>query len=234
MIKGLCLDFDGTLGSFEGDFAGLVEELRNDLGLLNCDFESFARRVGAALQSDGHLDTEIALRRVLDELEVRPPPDLEEIARYAALQYARDVQPLPGAVELLEYARSQEIPMALVSNGPVDMQLGALRQVGFEGYFTAVLISGDRDVASRKPAARIFGLACTGLQTVPEETLMVGDSLENDIRGAQAYGMQAVLVTGEDRRRYEEAGVAGAQEAGDRAAVPTVANVGEVIDGWLR
>src|SRR5690625_655071 len=232
MVKGLCLDLDGTLGSYMGDFSGLIEELRNDLGLLQCDFESFARRVGVALQSDGHLDTETALRRVLDELEVRPPPDLEIIAQYAARQYARDVKPLPGALELLDYTRKEEIPVALVSNGPVDMQLGAVRGMGIESYFNAILISGDRDVASRKPGARIFGLACTALRTVPEETLMVGDSLENDIRGAREYGLQAVLVTGDGA---EETGMTVPEDnASLPADVPTVAHVGEVIERWLR
>src|SRR5690606_36341265 len=97
--------------------------------------------------------------------------------------------------ELLERLWARGVPLALVSNGPVDMQRAALRALGFEKYFRAVLVSGDRDVAARKPAPRIFSLACVGLETVPEETLMVGDDLEADVRGAVDYGLQAVWLT---------------------------------------
>lgn len=241
MVNGLCLDFDGTLGRFQGDFAGIIEELRHELGLLHCDFETFAHRLAVALQSDGHLDTEIALRRVLEDLEVRPPVDLPQIAEYAAQQYAKDVTPLTGALELLEYTREQNIPVALVSNGPVDMQRGAVERLGVEGYFSAILISGDRDVAARKPAPRIFGLACTALRSLPEETLMVGDSLENDVRGARGYGLQTVLVRarGGDEQRSadaEESGMRVADEAFSAAAesVAVVAHVGELVGSWLR
>lgn len=45
-----------------------------------------------------------------------------------------------------------------------------------------------------KPDARIYTLACNSLNVTPENTLMVGDSLLADYRGARSFGMQAVLL----------------------------------------
>jgi len=37
------------------------------------------------------------------------------------------------------------------------------------------------------------------LEVAPEEAVMVGDSLRDDVEGARALGMRAVLVDREDR-----------------------------------
>jgi putative hydrolase of the HAD superfamily len=137
------------------------------------------------------------LREVLARFALTPPPDLAALVQRAVTAYAEEVSLLPGAVEALDFCRARTIPLALASNGPEDMQRAALRAVDVEGYFQAVLFSGDRDVAVRKPHPRIFALACAGLESVPEEVLMIGDDLEADIAGARAYGMQALLVGSE-------------------------------------
>ena len=45
-----------------------------------------------------------------------------------------------------------------------------------------------------KPHASIFRVVLELLAVEPDEALMVGDTVEDDIEGAQAIGMQAVLV----------------------------------------
>ncbi len=99
---------------------------------------------------------------------------------------------LPGALEALSLCQTYNLPTALITNGPEDMQRAAVRAVGLEDYFQIILISGDPDVGVRKPHPRIFGLACEALSSRPAETLMVGDDLEADVRGALQYGMQTV------------------------------------------
>lgn len=194
MIKAICFDLDGTLGRYTGDFQSFAALLRSELMLQMCDMNSFFQLLDSELRRDGPVTTESALLAVLDRLEQRPPPDLARVAAYATKAYAEDVKPLPGAAQLLQRLDDQGVKLALVSNGPHDMQMAALQALGFARHFRVVLISGDRDVAARKPAPRIFSLACAGLQTVPQVTLMVGDTLGADIVGAVDYGLKAVLV----------------------------------------
>ncbi len=120
--------------------------------------------------------------------------------KQALKAYSAQVALLPGAREVLELCEQRGLPLALVSNGPDDMQRAAVQALGLEHFFRSILVSGDRDVGVRKPNARIFGLACTGLETLPERVLMVGDDLEADVRGALAYGMQAVYLGGANVR----------------------------------
>ncbi|MER3462763.1 MAG: noncanonical pyrimidine nucleotidase, YjjG family, partial [Armatimonadota bacterium] len=103
---------------------------------------------------------------------------------------AAEVRLLPGAREVLAYFA--HLPKAVITNGPADIQWAALRNVGLEREFEAVVVSGDPDVAVRKPNPRIFHLACERLGVPPHETLMIGDHLEADVEGARAAGLQAL------------------------------------------
>lgn len=194
MIRAVCFDFDGTLARFTGEFDRLIDLLRTDLMLLNCDLGTFGERLSAELRRDGPVTLRSALVATLESLEQRVPADLDEVAERALGLYAAEIEVLPGAEELLTELYRERIPMALLTNGPEDMQRAALRRAGLERFFRAVLISGDRDVAVRKPHPRIFDLALTGLESLPEETLMVGDNLEADVNGALAQGLRAVHI----------------------------------------
>lgn len=194
MTRAVCFDLDGTLARYRGGFRPFVALLRQELMADGCPLDRFAAVLEEEIGRDGPLTMDGALARTLARCEVRPPGDLRELAGRAVRAYAADVRPLPGAEALLRRLHARGVPMALVSNGPVDMQRAALANLGFERYFRSVLVSGDPDVAARKPAPRIFALACTGLESLPGETVMVGDTPDGDVEGALAYGMQAVLV----------------------------------------
>lgn len=197
-LDAICFDLDGTLGGYAGDFSGLLALVRSELMLEQCAMNDFAAIVGQELRRDGPLTLRLVMERTLDRLEQRPQVDLDLLATEIAAAYAEEVMPAPGAAALLARLDAKGVRLALLSNGPVDMQRAALAKIGFERHFRVVLISGDRDVGVRKPGSRIFSLACAGLETLPGRTLMVGDDVGADIEGAVAYGMHAVLV-GPDR-----------------------------------
>src|SRR5690606_9408753 len=187
MDLGLCFDLDGTLGRYAGDFRAFAGLLRGQLMLQACDMNRFYDLLSVELRRDGPVTLERGLAAVLERLDQRVPADLPALAAEAVEAYAEDVRPLPGARELLERLDAAGVPMALLTNGPEDMQRAAL--------------------------------ACTGLQSLPERTVMIGDSPEADVRGALDYGLQAVLVG--------DAGRAGA------LGVPAVAGMAE-LDALLR
>lgn len=218
MIEAVCFDMDGTLGEYGADFLAFTALLRSELMLNMCDMNRFTELLGSEFRRDGALTVEHTLAGVLKRLQQRPPPDLPELAATAVASYAADYRPLPGAAALLERLDSAGVKLALLTNGPEDLQRAALRNMGLEKHFRVVLISGDRDVAARKPAPRIFGLACSGLQTVPERTLMVGDDAVADVAGALDYGLEAVLI--------------GSEDAGAAAGAPAVADL-IALDAYL-
>ncbi len=192
MIQALCFDFDGTLAHFQGDFLQLLDAFRTELMLGQCDMNAFSEVLSSELRAAGQVSLLSATTRTLQKLEQRIPLDLTEIVGGTLNDYSAQVILLPGAQEVLELV--SHLPLALVSNGPSDMQRAALEKVGIEPYFKTVVVSGDEDVAVRKPNPRIFELACERLDVPPEEVLMIGDNLEADVQGALAAGLQAVRL----------------------------------------
>lgn len=63
---------------------------------------------------------------------------------------------------------------------------------GLYDAFDAVTIS--HDTPCTKPDRELFQLAAARLGTSPDETLMIGDRVDNDIAGAAAAGMRSVLL----------------------------------------
>jgi len=83
--------------------------------------------------------------------------------------------------------------LGLVSNftyAPV-IYAGA-RKVGISNFFNIILVSDA--VGWRKPHAKIFEEALGRLGVKAEETLFVGDSPDEDIRGAKQLGMKTIFV----------------------------------------
>jgi putative hydrolase of the HAD superfamily len=82
--------------------------------------------------------------------------------------------------------------MAIVSNGSVSNQQQKIHQAGLNSVFQISIISGQKGI--RKPHADIFHLALKRLNSTPKTTLFVGDSLENDIEGANQLGMKSCWI----------------------------------------
>lgn len=206
--KAICFDFDGTLARFTGDFGGLIAGFYSELMPDRDDprgfsSKSFAEVLSQELHREGPVTLRGAVQATLGVLEHPLPDDSGQLAAQVIADYSEQMALLPGALDILNFCRGRELPLALLTNGPEDMQRAAVRAVGLESYFSRILVSGDPDIAVRKPDSRMFKLACEALSTKPENTLMVGDNLEADVRGALSCGMQAVYLGAESGPGYE-------------------------------
>jgi putative hydrolase of the HAD superfamily len=82
--------------------------------------------------------------------------------------------------------------LGVVSNSEGRVEQ-ALEAAGLLDYFDVVVDSGVLGI--EKPDPRIFQAALQALGVAPEEALYVGDLYEVDVVGAQAAGIEAVLVS---------------------------------------
>lgn len=98
------------------------------------------------------------------------------------------------ALPVLEELRMAELKIGLISNGIRD-----LTQFVAHHRLDVDVIVDSRSHGRVKPHPTIFEAALRLLGAAPAEAVMVGDSLEEDIQGAQALGMRAILVDREDR-----------------------------------
>lgn len=97
----------------------------------------------------------------------------------------------PEVPEALARLRADGARLAIVSNWDVSLH-DVLERTGLRPLVDAVVISAVEGVAKPDPA--IFAAALQRLGVSAQHATHVGDSVEHDVAGARAAGLQAVLV----------------------------------------
>jgi putative hydrolase of the HAD superfamily len=98
------------------------------------------------------------------------------------------------ALPTLEALRERGLKLGLLSNTARDLdEFVAHHHLGVDAVLTS------RAHGKTKPHAAIFRRILELLDVPAEDALMVGDTLEDDVEGARAVGMRAVLVDREGR-----------------------------------
>jgi len=103
------------------------------------------------------------------------------------------VEPCDGALSLLHFLRRRGLALGLLSNAS-SIHKEPWQRLGFEPMFDAVSFSCDTGVC--KPAPSSYLDLCDRLGVAPEATLVVGDSLPNDVAAPRSLGMRALRVGG--------------------------------------
>jgi putative hydrolase of the HAD superfamily len=93
------------------------------------------------------------------------------------------------AVPVLEALRAHGLLIGLISNGQRDLDAFARHH-----ELDVDVAVGSKSHGRTKPHASIFETALTALGVAAAETVMVGDSYADDIEGARALGMRAILL----------------------------------------
>ena len=99
----------------------------------------------------------------------------------------------PTTVSVLTALRRASKKLALVSNADV-MEVQAWEQSPLAGLFHATLFSCY--VGCAKPESEIYHLCLRQLDVRADECVFVGDGGSHELKGARAYGITTVMVTG--------------------------------------
>lgn len=108
---------------------------------------------------------------------------------------------IPGAGEVVRALKQRGYPLALVADGRPGTYHNVLTQHGLYDLFDVFAIS--ENVGAEKPDARMFVHALDKLGIDRQEygrTIMVGNHLGRDIKGANAVGMISVWLDWAPRR----------------------------------
>ncbi|MBI4493300.1 MAG: HAD family hydrolase [Chloroflexi bacterium] len=103
------------------------------------------------------------------------------------------VQPYPGAAEVLALLKASGLKVGLISNTLFTGELHRrdLERFGLLPYFDDLVFSSE--CGRWKPSLQVFTLALERLGLEPQAAIFVGDRLVDDVGGAQAAGLKAVL-----------------------------------------
>jgi len=94
-----------------------------------------------------------------------------------------------GIPELLAELSEEGLLLGLAANQPADT-VKKMERIGIAQYFTYREVSGSINL--RKPDPRLLLHACDALGVEPQEVIMIGDRIDNDIVPARMLGMTAI------------------------------------------
>lgn len=211
-VRAVLFDFGGTLydymtlASAEGE--SLVELARaagveaDPSVILHCHRQALRRVFHTYLAQRFYLHRDLFRDAVLGMLEdLGASAAVPQLERYRAVQWqrhARDFVLREGVLDTLQALRARGVHLGLVSNIDED-QLQHLLDVARIGPYFDSALSSER-AGSCKPDPGIFAAALQRAHCRPEEALFVGDTIAQDIAGANRAGMRSVLLWHRDDR----------------------------------
>lgn len=114
----------------------------------------------------------------------------KEAAEFFGNQLASNGILLPGAGEFLENIK--DLPKSLVTNGIARIQRARLKSTDTEKYFEHIFISQELGV--NKPQKAFFDIVLATLGKDKDECIVIGDSENSDIRGANNAGIKSIYL----------------------------------------
>ncbi|MCL2642973.1 MAG: HAD family hydrolase [Candidatus Bathyarchaeota archaeon] len=206
MIKAVIFDYMGTIVNCVG-YSMEVSKMKLYTSLINEGFkvvvEDFLDAYGRAHEKYrvvryGELREVTNAVWVVEALnDLGYKVDLEDGRIKAALNvffndFIDSLRLRMGAVELFEQAVAQG-KVGLLSNFTyAPVVYFSLNRLGVRRYFDTIVVSEEQ--GWRKPSLHIFRDILERMQVKAEETLFIGDSPLEDIKGAKEAGLRTVFV----------------------------------------
>lgn len=215
LVKAVLLDSLGTLL----ELRPVAPRLRTELASRGIDVSEDAAGRAFAAEVDYYLAHHVegrdadSLDRLRDDCAAVTADALaierERVgAVRAALLAAIAWRAFPDAAPALGALRAAGLRLVVASNW--DCSLGeALAGAGLGGLVDAVVTSAE--VGAAKPDPAVFSVALAAARCSAAEAVVVGDSLERDVAGARACGIESILLA--------RSGTSGVNDAGGAVAV---------------
>jgi phosphoglycolate phosphatase len=197
------IDVDGTLVDSVPDLAWCVDAMMRELGMPERGEKRVRHWVGNGVER-------LVQRALVNQLDGEPEQSLYE----KALPIFRDFYSentskrsclYDGVKEALDFLKTTGVRMGCVTNKASQFTLPLLEDLGVRDYFE-IVICGD-EVERKKPDPLPLLMAAEKLDTQPQSSMMLGDSM-SDVNAARAAEFQIVCMSygynhGEDIRDYD-------------------------------
>ena len=194
-IKTILFDLDDTILDFKKSEAAALTETMLQLGLdptpeLIAQYSAINDGLWKQLER-GEVTREVLLVRRFEVLFAERGimgHSGDEAQRIYEYQLSQQVYFIDGAVDLLEKLY-REFDLYIVSNGTAVVQDSRIHKAGLEKYFKKIFIS--QRIGYNKPHNAFFERCFDQIpDLVPDETVIVGDSLSSDMAGGIAAGIR--------------------------------------------
>ncbi len=202
-MKHLFFDLDRTLWDFEKNSETALSILYDDLKLGDHlrSFRSFHtkyKKVNGELwdqYSKGKISKDLLrvkrFRDTLAHFEVKSDELSHKLADGYISLSPHQTHLFPDAIDTLEKLKSDDFELHIITNGFLEVQHIKLDKSGLKPYFDVILCS--EEVGKNKPSRLVFDRALDLAKATHDESIMIGDSYEADIVGAENAGIRAIL-----------------------------------------
>ena len=196
-LQAVMIDLDGTMVDTIGDFEVALNRALADLQVPTANRLLIERSIGKGSEHliRTVLKHQLALPEMAGntrEVEQLFMPVWERYEQHYLSINGEFSNVFPGVMEGLEQIKALGLPMACLTNKPVSFTLPLIQDKGLAPYFSKVF--GGDSFERKKPDPLPLLKTCEALQSLPAQTLMVGDS-SNDAQAADAAGCPVVLMT---------------------------------------
>ncbi|MFD7004308.1 HAD family hydrolase [Streptomyces mirabilis] len=180
-------DNDGVLVDSEPISNTILAAYLTELGHPTSYEESIRDYMGSAMHRIHELVQERSGQRLPDDFD-----DVFHGRVFAAFE--RELQPVPGAVQLLGKLAADEVPYCVASSGSHERIRVGHRKTGLDRWFDEGRVFSSQDVGRGKPAPDLFLYAAERMGVAPERCVVVEDS-PLGVRAANAAGMDVYGFT---------------------------------------
>ncbi len=196
MVKGVFFDFWGTLVE-----NGTYSPLKQSYSILRVriPFGQFAEQFERALMTTSYEDQTTAFVEVCKVFNVNPIPIVIEqlIGVWNKNRLLATIY--PDTVDTLKALKEKKIKIALISNAPNNNVEPVLERFGIKDLFDGIFISYEH---GKLKTDGLFEVAMKKLKLKKDDVISVGDSIETDIKGAEAVGIKAYLLDRKGKREF--------------------------------
>lgn len=209
MLSGVVFDLGETLVHFTGDWPQVFARSRDELYASLSDhgydlpaeaFSEFVRqkieRAQTAREGD---DIERPARELVSAALAEfgyPSVRSDHLDRALRRMFAVSEDhwiPSDSALPVLQMIHQKGYLTGMISNASDGDNVRRLvKKIGADGYLEPILVSAD--IGVRKPAPAIFEALLSTWGVPPDQLVMIGDTLDADIVGAQRAGMHQVWL----------------------------------------
>jgi putative hydrolase of the HAD superfamily len=210
-MKHLFFDLDRTLWDFDKNSEAALSILYDELDLGNDlrSFQSFHtkyKKVNADLwyqYATGKITKDVLRIKRFRDTFAHFDVKIEGLSEKMADGYVNlspyQTQLLPHTIETLEHLKKEDFQLHIITNGFKEVQAIKLDKSGLLPYFDVILCS--EEVGANKPSRIVFDTALSMANATVPTSIMIGDSYEADVVGAENAGLRAILFDPERNHR---------------------------------
>lgn len=151
-------------------------------------------RIHRKIGMSGGLLTNMLLRETGIEIDRERIERLQRLHASAYHRHSAEIQPLPGARELLDSLTAAEVPWAIATSGRMETARPALEKLGVD-VDRVPIVTRDQ-VKYAKPDPDLFLAAAERLGSAIETASVVGDSVWDMLAARRARSLGIGLLSG--------------------------------------